>query len=107
MHRPLTAVASLVGEHGLYGASVAAAPRLWGTDSVFVVHKLSCSEACGVFPHQGSNPCLLHWQADSDHWATREARSLILYKTSILLSMKRCCVFNGNCFRSSRLIFKD
>ena len=21
--------------------------------------------ACGIFPDQGSNPCLLHWQADS------------------------------------------
>ena len=21
--------------------------------------------ACGLFPHQGSNPCLLHWHADS------------------------------------------
>ena len=20
--------------------------------------------ACGIFPDQGSNPCLLHWQAD-------------------------------------------
>ena len=26
---------------------------------------LSCSAACGTFPDQGSNPCLLHWQADS------------------------------------------
>ena len=30
-----------------------------------MVHGLSCSEACGVFPDQGSNPRLLHWQADS------------------------------------------
>ena len=30
-----------------------------------VVKGLSCSKACGIFPHQGSNPCLLHWQADS------------------------------------------
>ena len=22
-------------------------------------------KACGIFPNQGSNPCLLHWQADS------------------------------------------
>ena len=29
------------------------------------------------------------------------------FKTSILLSMKKFCVFNGTCFRSSRLIFKD
>ena len=26
---------------------------------------LSCLVACGIFPDQGSNPCLLHWQADS------------------------------------------
>ena len=26
---------------------------------------LSCSRACGIFPDQGSNPCLLHWQVDS------------------------------------------
>ena len=30
-----------------------------------MVRSLSCSEACGVFPNQGSNLCLLHWQADS------------------------------------------
>ena len=23
------------------------------------------AEACGIFPDQGLNPCLLHWQADS------------------------------------------
>ena len=33
--------------------------------SVVVVHGLSCSATCGIFPDQGSNPCLLHWQADS------------------------------------------
>ena len=33
--------------------------------SVAVVHGLNCSEACGIFPNQGSNPCLLHWQVDS------------------------------------------
>ena len=33
--------------------------------SVFVVHGPSCSVACGIFPDQGSNPCPLHWQADS------------------------------------------
>ena len=27
----------------------------------------------GIFPTQGSNPCLLPWQVDSFHWATREA----------------------------------
>ena len=32
---------------------------------VVVAHGLSCSEAWGIFPDQGSNPCPLHWQADS------------------------------------------
>ena len=33
--------------------------------SVIVAHGPSCSMACGIFPDQGSNPCPLHWQADS------------------------------------------
>ena len=33
--------------------------------SVVVAHRLSCSAACGILPDQGSNPCPLHWQADS------------------------------------------
>ena len=50
----LTIAASLVAEHRLQ------------------MHRLSscgsqarCSAACGIFPDQGSNPCPLHWQADS------------------------------------------
>ena len=33
--------------------------------SVVVAHRPSCSAACGIFPDQGSNPCPLHCQADS------------------------------------------
>ena len=33
--------------------------------SVVVAHGPSCSAACGIFPDQGSNPCPLHWHADS------------------------------------------
>ena len=33
--------------------------------SVVVAHGPSCSAACGFLPDQGSNPCPLHWQADS------------------------------------------
>ena len=33
--------------------------------SVIVAHGLSSSAACGIFPDQGSNPCPLHRQADS------------------------------------------
>ena len=54
MHGSLTAVASLVAEHGVSS-----------TGSVAVAHRLSCSAACGIFLDQGSNLCPLHWQADS------------------------------------------
>ena len=33
--------------------------------SVIVAHGPSCSAAYGIFPEQGSNPCPLHQQADS------------------------------------------
>ena len=33
--------------------------------SAIVAHGPSCSAACGIFPDQGSNPCPLYWQADS------------------------------------------
>ena len=33
--------------------------------SVVAAHGPSCSTACGIFPDRGSNPCPLHWQADS------------------------------------------
>ena len=33
--------------------------------SVVVAHGPSCSVSCGILPDQGSNPCPLHWQADS------------------------------------------
>ena len=33
--------------------------------SVVVVHGLSCSKSCGVFPDQESNPHPLYQQADS------------------------------------------
>ena len=43
---------------------------LWSTGSrcagsAIVAHGPNCSAACGIFPDQGSNPCPLHWQADS------------------------------------------
>ena len=82
----LIAVASLAVEHGLQACrlqqlwltgsivqaqqlwhvgSVVVAHRLQSAGSVVVAHGLSCSVACGIFPDQGSNPCPLHWQADS------------------------------------------
>ena len=43
---------------------------LWSTSSrvqasAVVVHGLSCSAACEIFPDQVSNLCPLHWQMDS------------------------------------------
>ena len=54
VHGPLTIVASLVAEH-----------RLQTRRLSNLAHGPSCSAACGIFPDQGSNPCPLHWQADS------------------------------------------
>ena len=51
---PLTIAASLVAEH-----------RLQTRRLSNFTHGLSCSAACGILPDQGSNPCPLHWQADS------------------------------------------
>ena len=31
-----------------------------------MVPGLNCLVACGIFPDQGSNPCPLNWQVDSD-----------------------------------------
>ncbi|XP_060146887.1 notchless protein homolog 1 isoform X4 [Globicephala melas] len=35
------------------------------TGSVAMAHGPSHSTACGIFPDRGTNPCPLHWQADS------------------------------------------
>ena len=62
------------GGFSRYGASLAVALRFssCGTravervGSVAVAHRLSCLEACGIFPDRGSNRCPLHWQVDSE-----------------------------------------
>ena len=51
VHWLIIAVASLVEHLGYVG-------------SVVVALRLSCSEACGIFPDQ-INPCPLHWQVGS------------------------------------------
>ena len=52
----LTAVASLVAEHGL---QVPGLQCLWHSGSVVVGPGLSCSAAWGIFRDQDSNPCPL------------------------------------------------
>ena len=51
---PLTMAASFVAEHGLQTR------RLSNCGS-----RAQSSTACGILTDQGSNPCALHWQADS------------------------------------------
>ena len=46
-------------------ALVFAAHGLLSVGLVVVVRELSCSAAGWIFPDQGSNLCLLHWQASS------------------------------------------
>ena len=46
-------------------ASVVVARGPWSAGSVVVAHGLSCSEAYGIFPDQGSNPCPRLWQVES------------------------------------------
>ena len=59
--------------------------RLWSIGSVVVAHGLSCSAAWGVFPDQGLNPRLLHWQADSFPVSHQGSRSTFF-----------CLFWNGN-----------
>ena len=52
------------------GLSLSQPLLLWSTGSrragsAIVAHGPSRSAACGIFPDQGSNPCPLHWQEDS------------------------------------------
>ena len=67
VHGPLTIAASLVAEHRLQMR------RLSNCGS-----RASCSAACGIFPDQGSNPCPLHWQADSQPLRHQGSPGLIL-----------------------------
>ena len=76
---PLVAVSkgySLVMASGLLMAVASlVVPGLQSTGLIFVAHELSCFAERGIFLDQGSNPCLLYWQADSlslnhqgSHW---------------------------------------
>ena len=71
MRRLLIAAASFAVERtpgvqasaGVADGSGVAALGVSGTGSIVAKHGLRCSAARGVFPDQGLNPCLLHWQA--------------------------------------------
>ena len=42
-----------------------------------LVHRLICPAACGIFPDQGLNPCLLYWQADSSPLRHQQSPALL------------------------------
>ena len=56
--------------------------------SAIVAHGPSCSTVCGILPDQGSNPCPLRWQADSQplrHQGSPVGRFLITVSISVLV----------------------
>ena len=48
---------------GAFSCCRAQALGMWASE--VLAHRLSCPQAGGLFPDQGSNPCPLHWQVDS------------------------------------------
>ena len=48
-------------EHGLWAAWASVIAACGFSSSWALEHRLSCSAACGIFPDQGLNPCLLCW----------------------------------------------
>ena len=62
--------------------------------SVVVAHGPSCSAACGILPDQGSNPCPLRWQADSQ--PLRHQGSPRLTFVFLMSDGTFCCVFFFN-----------
>ena len=54
------------------------------TGSVVVAHRPSCSVTCGIFPDQGSNPCRLHWQADSQPLCHQGSPPAILVSCTVM-----------------------
>ena len=83
VRRPLTITASPAAEHRLQTRRFSSCGSL--------AHGPSCSEARGIFPDQGSNPCRLHRQADSQplrHQGSPQAR---VFKDSVRGESHRMC----------------
>ena len=77
--------------------------------SVVVAHGPSCSTACGIFLDQGSNPCPLHWQADSQPLRHRGSPSLHFNTQMILMhtELKELTfhmIINALCKANSRTV---
>ena len=73
--------------------------------SVVVAHGPSCSVACGIFPDQGSNPCPLHLQADSQPLRHQGSHTLLMKMyhccfKRLLLLFSRCLTASAGCCSS-------
>ena len=71
------------------GLSLSRPLLLWSTGSrragsAIVAHGPSCSAACGIFPDQGSNPCPLHWQVDSQPLRHQGSPCALIFKKGLL-----------------------
>ena len=68
---------------GLAGFS-SCSSGLQSTGSTVVTHGLNRTSACEIFPDQGSNPCLLHWQVNSSPLSHQGSpRALTLKKNNV------------------------
>ena len=56
--------------------------------SAIVAHGPNCSVACGILPDQGSNPHLLHWQADSQPLRHQGSPIIIILIIKLAVSPK-------------------
>ena len=70
------------------GMLFAVASPLQSTGSVTVAPGLSCLAACGIFPDQGSHPCVLNWQVDSSPLSHQGSSSPLIF----LIVDLQCCV---------------
>ena len=64
--------------------------------SAVVAHGPSCSAACGIFPDQGSNPCPLHWQADSQPLNHQGSPNKYFYLQVTVTQLEWSPAENGN-----------
>ena len=74
---------SMGSRHAGFSSCGARALGTWA--SVVVAHGLSYSAACGILPDQGSNPCPLHWQADSQPLRHQESPRICFFSFCSLL----------------------
>ena len=72
--------------------------------SVVVAHGPSCSAARGILPDQGSNPCPLHWPADSQPLRHQGSPVLVLFFLQSLKITDSISLFVVALFRYSVLL---